>query len=95
MIDYTKLPDALQMGARLWIEEGIYPGHFLRAVLENDLTEAFARADDEMVVKLRDIVRWWYNEAPGGCWRGVHAVQEWHALPQSERSRIVHGVRRA
>lgn len=39
-------------------------GDFLRAVLDNDLFEAFARADHKNEPALHNIVMWLYNEAP-------------------------------
>lgn len=39
-------------------------GHFLRAVLDNDLFEAFGRADQKNELALHNIVMWLYNVAP-------------------------------
>lgn len=40
------------------------PGDFLRAVLENDLMEAFGRADEWNTAAMKDIAGALYNEAP-------------------------------
>lgn len=39
-------------------------GHFINAVLNNDLGDAFARADIESEKALHNIVMWLYNVAP-------------------------------
>jgi len=67
-INYERLPEHIRGGAKRYIEYGIQPGHFLTAVICNDLFEAFARADITCRNALFDIVGFFYNEAPGGCW---------------------------
>ncbi len=39
-------------------------GHFLNAVFNNDLNEAFGRADLENLRALNNIMKWVYNVAP-------------------------------
>jgi len=74
---YDELPEGLRGGMRRWIESGIQPGHFLTAVLSNDLREACARADSENRFRLFDIVAWLYNRAPSACWGSPENVAEW------------------
>ena len=74
---YADLPQALQGGVQRWIEERILPGDFLTAVLENNLTQAFARADEHNRARLFEIVGWFYNEAPSPCWGSVEKVRAW------------------
>ena len=76
-VNYDKLPKSLQGGARHYIERGIIPGSFLRAVISNNLVEAVARADDNNLPRLKEIVLWWYNEAPGGCWGSEQKMEAW------------------
>lgn len=83
--DYDKLPENLRFGARRWIEDGILPGDFLTAVIENNLTEAFSRADDENTLRMRSIVSWWYNEAPGMCWGNKEKIKHWAEARAKER----------
>lgn len=75
--DYSKLPYNLQSGMQLYIEKGFRTGHFLTAVLSNDLLGAVSRADDTNIKLLPAIVRWLYNEAPSNCWGDVKKVQAW------------------
>jgi len=55
----------------------IETGSFLRAVLENDLQEACARADIQNQKIICDIVHYCFNEIPSTCWGSKEAVQKW------------------
>jgi len=76
---YERLPAGLQGGMRRYIENGIPPGHFLLAVLNNDLREACSRADDINRHLLWEIVGWLWNEAPAPCWGSPEKVSMWIA----------------
>ena len=82
-IDYSRLPEHMQGPMRRYIENGIPPGSFLRAVLSNDLRAAFQRADDINGPRIRDFVVFLYNEAPRGCYGSPSAVNEWKGLPNA------------
>ena len=71
------LPSRMWGGVDRYLTHGIPPGHFLTAILENDLKEACARADDENVLLLHNYVRFFYNCVPGGCWGSPEAVSKW------------------
>jgi hypothetical protein len=60
-----------------WVSYGIPPGHFLTAVLCNDLRTAVMRADDANARALPDIVKWIFNHAPEACWGSPQAVNRW------------------
>jgi len=51
-----------------YLNQGIMPGGFLTAVLENNLTNAFGRADEKNTNRMRDIVRYMYNHFPEYAW---------------------------
>jgi|TARA_Y100000310_G_C20558322_1_gene751703 hypothetical protein len=63
-----------------WVEHGVQPGHFVTAVLTNNLFEAIARADSNNVKILQDIVQWVYSNAPSDCWGSVEKMKEWKGL---------------
>jgi hypothetical protein len=71
------IPENLHRGLLRWIVEGIYPGGFLRAVLENDLRGAIGTADEASTQALPQIVRWIYSHAPYICWGSPERVEEW------------------
>lgn len=79
MMNYSILPEHMQDGMKRYIENGIQPGHFLTAVLENDFMEAFKRADDINMERMRDYAMFLYNEAPRGCHGSPALVEEWCA----------------
>lgn len=74
-----QVPEHLQNGLRLYLEEGIPPGTFLRSVLSNDLAESFARADDSSLRGMHGLVLWLYNYAPSPSWGSRERVQQWVA----------------
>ena len=77
------IPDYMADALALWINEGIPPGSFLTAVLENNLSEAVGCADENNMRAIPAYVGYLYNEAPRGCWGSVENVGRWaayHAL---------------
>ena len=71
------IPERMRGGIVRYILDGVEPGHFLSAVLTNDLTGAFGRADDENVRLIGDYIKFFYNYAPSGCWRSPENFKEW------------------
>jgi hypothetical protein len=76
-INYNLIPEHIRDGMKRYIEEGIPPGGFLMAVLENNLTEAYKRADHINKERIPDIVDFVYNELPLQCWGSPNKVSEW------------------
>lgn len=85
MIDYRHIRQDFLEALGRYINDRIAPGHFLRAVLENDLREAVGRADEEALDELCSIVAWIYNEAPGNCWGSRERVQRWLERKENDR----------
>ena len=52
-------------------------GGFLNAVLENNLTEAFARADSSNSANMKNIVGYVYNNLPYHAWGTKERVAAW------------------
>ena len=76
-INYNRLPEHIRDGMRLYIEHRVAPGHFLTAVIENNLKESFARADDTNINRMFDVVAFMYNEAPMACWGSPEKMIKW------------------
>jgi len=72
-----KIPERTINALKRYVADKIPTGDFLRAVLENNLTEAFARADSENREALWGIVEYVYNELPFNCWGSPEKVSEW------------------
>jgi hypothetical protein len=63
------LPRDLRAGLLRYVTNGVRPGHFLCAVLDNDLTEAVGHADsEERLAQLKAVVSWLFNYTPSTCW---------------------------
>lgn len=77
MTDYTMLPNYMQDAARKYVEDGVFPGVFLTAVLENNLVEAYGRADGINAERMRDWVEWLYNKVPAIAWGSKARIKAW------------------
>lgn len=73
------LPPHMHDGLLNYILTGRGTGHFLTAILTNDLKGACNRADDENQRRLYDYVFFLVNYAPMGCWGSVENVERWRA----------------
>ena len=73
------LPEHMVQPMINYFELGYEPGGFLRAVLENNLVEAFAHADHINKPRIGDFIQWLYWEAPGRPfgWGSRKAVDDW------------------
>lgn len=76
----AEVPLHLRGGLWYYVHEHRRTGGFLEAVLSNDLSQAFGRADERSREGLFAIVRWLYNEAPSTCWGSPERVREWLAV---------------
>ncbi len=87
---YDDLP--LKNALDRYIRAGECLGHFLSAVVSNDLKEACGRADDTNLPFIPLYVQYLYNEAPGACWGSKERMEAWHEkfsapTPDSKSSR--------
>lgn len=78
------IPERMMPSIKRYVEEGVKPGDFLTAVIENDLSEACGRADDENMRNLPAYAAYFYNETPGGCWGSKLAMTLWIEHKQKE-----------
>lgn len=67
---------------RRYADHRIETGGFLRAVLENDLMEAFGRADLENTQDMVEILRYIYNKIPMDCHGSPENVKRWLSLKE-------------
>lgn len=78
-VDYSRLPEHMRAGAEDYVERGYKPGSFLRAVLANDLVEAFGHADSTNLVAMHAWAQWLWNDAPSMSWGSTERVEQWIA----------------
>ena len=87
MLDYSKIPVSRMTDAmRSYMEHGLQPGHFLTALLSNDLMECCRRADEDNGAALFRWCSWLYNEAPIGSFGSPEAVRLWMKSKADERA---------
>lgn len=68
MRDGTKRMGRYIGGLTRYFAHGTHPGHFLQAVLENDLGGAICRGDEQSLKDLALLYRLIYNHAPASMW---------------------------
>lgn len=71
------IPEHMRDGLLKYLRYGIRPGHFLEAVLSNDLIGACDRADEENQRALYQYVFVLTNYAPSRAWGGRETVLYW------------------
>jgi len=71
------IPEYMRPGLLRWIEDGIKPGEFLTAIIENDLYQAFNKADDNNIFRIQSYLKFFYNCAPRSCWGSIDRAIEW------------------
>lgn len=76
-IDYSGLPEGLRGGVERYLIHGVLPGSFLKAIIINDLKGAVLYADDQNVLLLRGIVKWFINHAPPRSWGSYELMDSW------------------
>jgi len=76
MFDSDSIPQRFRDSILLYVEHRCPPGHFLEAVLANDLTEAMGRADEEAYAHLGDICSFIYNRIPRVVWGDRERVKD-------------------
>lgn len=75
--DEYDIPDNMRPALLAWVNDGIRPGSFLTAVLENNLMEAVGRADSKNALHLKDYAAFIYNAVPSGCHGSAQKVDAW------------------
>ena len=75
--DIKNIPIGILDALESYVNDGVCPGHFLRACLENNFVEAATRADNMSLRALPQIARLIYNHTPYQCWGDKKAVKRW------------------
>lgn len=77
MMHFYELPIYMHGSLVEYIMEGRPVGGFLKAVLENNLSEAVNRADNVNQEALVRYVKFLHNKAPSGSWGREGACEYW------------------
>ena len=86
VVKYDMLPAHMQDGARQYIEEGVMPGSFLLAVLQNNLVNAFGNADEMNITALQVWATWLHWSIPSAAWGSPEKVGAWIESHREERA---------
>ena len=76
-INYGNLPPHMRGPFKRYIENRISMGSFGTALVENNLSLAFATADHINTAAMQDIVAWMNWEMPSDCWGSPAKVIAW------------------
>jgi Ferredoxin-like domain in Api92-like protein len=71
------IPPHMRFGLWRFFNEGVIPGNFLTAVIENDLRETFARADDKNRLIVDDYLKFLWNWGPATAFGSRERVRAW------------------
>lgn len=55
-------------------------GSFLRALMSNDLMQAFGRADSSNLIAMEGWVKFLFNYAPSDCYGSAEAYRNWQGM---------------
>ncbi len=81
-----KIRDSFHGSIQRYIYFGMAPGSFLQAVITNNLRLAINGADDDWTIKdVRNLLLWFYMEAPSQCHGSKKNFDAWCAAKQVER----------
>ena len=87
------IPERMMGGIKRYIENGIVPGNFLKAVIQNNLSEAIGQADVENLKNIPAYIGYFYNETPLSCWGSKKKMEKWVKSFNTEPQRSVEGGR--
>ena len=71
------IPQRFIGSLKRYSEAKIPCGHFLTAILENDLLDTINRADEDAIKIIPELVKYVYNELPMECWGSPEKVKSW------------------
>jgi len=71
------IPESVYDSMLAYLLRGEHFGHFIEAVLRNDLVDAVTRADLDNLRHIADIMRFVYNALPREAWGSKAAVDAW------------------
>lgn len=83
-IDFEKCPESCRHSMKLYIEARIPVGHYLTAILTNDLRGAFNRGDEASIKDMPALMKFLYNDVPAICQGSKERVEKWLAKMEQE-----------
>jgi hypothetical protein len=74
---YSLIPTHMQEAITRYVVDRVAPGHFLQAVLKNDLRGAIDYADEANALLIKTYVKLFYNRAPSRCSGSPENYRNW------------------
>ena len=71
------IPEYMRQSLEDYKNKGMPVGHFLTAVLENNLVESITRADNNNIDHLPAYAHYMYWHLPSGAWGSKEKVNNW------------------
>ena len=81
--EYLDAPVHILDSINRYVEHGLEPGGFVKAVLSNDLVGAFKQADTASLRGLQDILGYCRWKIPATCWGSPEKVKNWQGKIRS------------
>lgn len=81
-----EIPERMMNGIKNYVNNGVEPGGFLKAVISNNLFEAVGKADDENIQNLPAFTAYFYNETPSECYGSKEKMNNWIQKQQKRKS---------
>ena len=75
--EYAAIPQDMRESMMRYVEERREPGHFLTAVIQNNLINAVCRADKHNLLLIKEYAQWFYNVAPAPCAGSPEKMRIW------------------
>jgi len=76
-MEHNKVSDSVKESLEIYVKQGIMPGSFLSAVLENNLCGALGAADSYNRASLFEIVQYIYVKLPHYSWGSREKVNKY------------------
>ena len=86
-----RVPQHLRPGLELYVFQGVEPGGFLCAMIDQDLGEVLGRAGDTLILyDLKKVQEFFFNFCPAQCWGSKNKRKMWQAAFRGPRPPEVH-----
>lgn len=76
-LDTYQIPTYMYKALREYVNDHKAPGHFIQAIIMNNLSDAVAHADEKNLFVLRAWVGIFHNFAPSLCHGSEEKYKEW------------------
>jgi hypothetical protein len=76
-LGYPEIPAPIRIELTAWVQDGVWPGDFLVAVLSNDLLATVAFEDQFDSKYMKALCVFIYNHMPVDSWGSPKKLRDW------------------